>query len=80
MTATLVILPCLDSEQMAASRKAQLDIPRNEAAALGRSAAKAAHDGFYLTRDGRRVVWRDAVQAARAAKRSISPDEKLPMH
>jgi len=79
MSATLVILPCLDSAEMAAARKAEIDIPRNTAAALGRSAVKAARDGFYVTRDGQKVVWRDAVQAARAAKRSISPDAELPV-
>ena len=77
---TLVILPCLDSPQIAGRRKTELDIPRNEAAALGRSAVKAAHDGFYVTRDGQKVGWRDAVQAARAAKQSISPDATLPVH
>ena len=79
MNATLVYLPCLDSAEMAASRKAELDIPRNTAAALGRSAVKAARDGFYITRDGQKVVWRSAVLAARAAKRSIPPDAKLPV-
>jgi hypothetical protein len=37
---TLHILPCLDSEQMAASRRQELDIPRDVAAALGRSAVE----------------------------------------
>ena len=34
----LYLLPCIDSEQMAASRLQDLDIPRDVAAALGRSA------------------------------------------
>jgi uncharacterized protein (TIGR02452 family) len=79
MSATLVILPCLDSAEMAAARKAELDILRNTAAALGRSAVQAARDGFYVTRDGQKVIWKDAAHAARAAKRSISPDAKLPV-
>ncbi|MCX7826819.1 MAG: TIGR02452 family protein [Verrucomicrobiae bacterium] len=74
----LHILPCLDSEQMAASRRRELHIPRNVAAALGRSAVQAAREGFYVTKAGRKVVWRDAVQAACAAKRSIPPDATLP--
>ncbi|MDW8342943.1 MAG: TIGR02452 family protein [Verrucomicrobiae bacterium] len=74
----LHILPCLDSEQMAASRRRELDIPRNVAAALGQSALKAAREGFYFTRDGQKIVWRDAVQAACAAKQSIAPDATLP--
>jgi uncharacterized protein (TIGR02452 family) len=76
----LHILSCLDSEQMAAARLQELNIPRDVAAALGRSAVTAARNGFYLTRDGQEVVWRDAVQAACAARRSIPPNAALPRH
>ena len=76
----LHILPCLDSEQMAASRRQELNIPRDVAAALGRSAVEAAREGHYVTKAGQKVVWRDAVQAACAAKRSIAPDTTLPSH
>ena len=75
---TLHLLPCLDSAQMAASRRQELDIPRDVAAALGRSAVNAARSGRYVTKAGQEVVWRDAVQAACAAKRSIAPDATLP--
>ena len=54
---SLHILPCLDSEQMAASRRRELDIPRDIAGALGRSAVKAGSDGFYVSRDGQEIVW-----------------------
>jgi uncharacterized protein (TIGR02452 family) len=74
----LQILPCLDSEQMAASRRKELNIPRDVAAALGRSAVEAAREGCYVTQAGQKVVWRDAVQAACAVKRSIAPDATLP--
>ena len=74
----LHILPCLDSAQMATSRRQELSIPRDVAAALGRSAVEAARNGLYVTKAGQEVVWRDAVQAARAAKRSIAPDATLP--
>ncbi len=74
----LLILPCLDSEHMASSRQHELDIPGHVAAALGRSALEAAWKGFYITRTGREVVWRDAVQAACAAKQSIDPNATLP--
>ncbi len=74
----LRILPCLDSEAMAAARRQELDIGHEVAAALGRSAVQAAHDGRYIARDGRSVVWRDLVQAACAAKVSIAPDVALP--
>ena len=75
---TLRILRCLDSVQMAASRRRELDIPRDVAAALGRSAVNAAHNGRYVTKAGQEVVWRNAVDAACAAKRSIAPDAPLP--
>jgi uncharacterized protein (TIGR02452 family) len=76
----LHILPCLDSEQMAVSRRQELNIPRDVAAALGRSAVEAAREGHYVTKAGTKVIWRDAVQAACAAKRSIAPDARLPSH
>ena len=61
---TLHILPCLDSAQMAASRRQELNIDRSEAATLGQSAVDAAREGRYITRTGQEVVWRDAVHAA----------------
>lgn len=70
----LHILPCLDSEQMASSRRQELNIPRDVAAALGQSAVEAARKGIYITRAGHEVVWRDATLAACAAKVSIPPD------
>jgi hypothetical protein len=79
MMSALRIVPCLDSAQMAESRRQELDIPRDVAAALGRSAVTAARNGFYVTRDGGEVVWQDAVQTAGAAKRSIAPDTTLPL-
>jgi uncharacterized protein (TIGR02452 family) len=63
---------------MAASRRKELDIPRDIAAALGRSAVEAARQGYYVTEAGRQVDWRDAVQAACAAKVSIAPHAALP--
>jgi uncharacterized protein (TIGR02452 family) len=74
----LHLLPCLDSEQMASSRRQELNIPRDVAAALGQSAVEAARKGIYFTKSGQAVVWRDAVQAACAAKVSIDPDVTLP--
>ena len=74
----LHVLTCLDNDEMAAARKSELDISRHVAEALGRAAVDAAHHGRYLTEDGREVVWKDAVQAAILAKRSIPPDFILP--
>ncbi len=75
---SLRVLPCLDSEEMAAARRQELNIPREVAASLGRSALEAAQAGFYLNRTGQKVVWLEAVQAARAAKQSIPPEARLP--
>ena len=73
----LHILPCLDSAELAASRRHELDIPRSVAAALGRSAVEAAQVGLYITESHQEVQWHDAVQAACAAKISIDPDTHL---
>src|SRR5882724_4748178 len=73
----LYLLPCLDSEQMAASRQQELNIARDIAAALGRSAVQAAQEGLYVTKAGQQIVWRDEVQAACAAKISIEPATAL---
>ena len=59
---------------MAASRRQEMNIGRDVAAALGLSAVQAAREGFYVTKAGQQIVWRDAVQAACAAKISIAPD------
>jgi len=74
----LYIWPCLDSEQMASSRRQELNIHRDVAVALGQSAVEATREGIYVTKTGQEVVWRDAVQAACAAKLSIEPDAMLP--
>lgn len=74
----LKVLPCLDSPEMAETRKQELDISRSAAAALGQSAVLAADKGFYVTRTGRREDWSQLVQAAVSSKISISPDALLP--
>ena len=43
------ILPYIDSVEMAASRRQELDIPRKVAAELGRSAVEAAVEGQYVS-------------------------------
>jgi uncharacterized protein (TIGR02452 family) len=74
----LHVLACLDSERMAEARRQELQIPREVAAALGQSAVKAAREGFYLTKTGQVIVWRDAVQTACATKQSINLNTVLP--
>ncbi len=76
----LKILPCLDSEEMAASNRRELYILRKTAAALGRSAVETASKGHYRTSAGTRVDWKDLVQAACCAKQSIRPDDPLPRY
>jgi uncharacterized protein (TIGR02452 family) len=76
----LLILSCLDSAEMAAVRRRELDIPRDVAAALGRSAVEASISGFYVNKAGEKVDWSPLVQAACSAKRSIPPDAPLPNH
>ncbi len=73
----LEILPCIDSAERAEACRRQLDISRDLARELGRSAVEASRRGIYVTEDGRDVVWRDAVEAACAAKRSIPPEAPL---
>ncbi|MFH7244246.1 MAG: TIGR02452 family protein [Spirulina sp.] len=63
---------------MAATRQQELTLPRKVAASLGRSAAEAARTGFYRTQARQTIDWREAVQAACAAKISIPPEATLP--
>jgi len=44
----LRILPYLDSDELAAVRRQELDLPREAAADLGRSAVEAARNGYYV--------------------------------
>ena len=74
----LVALPCIDSPDIAMSRRSELDIGTSEAAALGRSAVAASRNGYYLNADGEKVDMRSLVQRACAAKLSIAPDHQLP--
>jgi uncharacterized protein (TIGR02452 family) len=76
----LKILPCLDSDELATSRRRELDIPRDVAAALGMSAVEAAATGHYVNGSGAKVDWSHYVQAACSAKLSIPPDASLPPH
>lgn len=74
----LKILPCLDSDEMAASRRQELDISPHVAAELGRSAVEAAIKGYYVYGVDTKVDWSVYVEAARVAKVSIPPNESLP--
>jgi uncharacterized protein (TIGR02452 family) len=76
----LKIIPCLDSDELATTRRRELDISRNVAAALGRSAVEAAANGYYVFGSGAKVDWSLYVQAACSAKLSIPADGSLPSH
>ena len=71
------MLSCLDSDEMAAARRAELDIDRNTARRLGLAAVECAKKGQYVTRDGAVVNWRDDVERSIATKRSIPSDMPL---
>jgi hypothetical protein len=51
----LCIFPCLDSEQMAASRRRELNISRDVAAALGRSSVEAVEKASMSPRPVRKL-------------------------
>jgi len=73
------ILPCIDSEELATSNQRALDISRLFARDLGRSAVEASNEGAYINRAGQRVHFLQAVEHARASKKSIAPDDPLPV-
>jgi hypothetical protein len=77
----IVILPCIDSPDIAASRRTELAIARSAAAALGRSAVEAARNGYYLNGAGDKVDWRLLVQSACRFRRcgpNPKPEFRLP--
>jgi len=74
----LILLPCLDSDEMAASVKSELDISRGVAYELGHSAVKISRQGFYPLPEGQVIKIRESVQAACNAKISIPPEMALP--
>lgn len=74
----LKFLPCLDSTEMSESRKRELGISRQEAAALGRSALEAVGKGHYLNEAGEIVELSSYVRAACSARVSIAPEDPLP--
>lgn len=74
----LKFLPIVDSDDHATRRRAELDLTRDVAAALGHSAVAAVQHGFYITATGQRVDISEAVSHARARIVSLPPDAALP--
>jgi hypothetical protein len=73
----LRILPCFDSDEIAANRRKELAIRPEIAESLGRSAVEAIELGYYLTDDGK-IEWSKALRSACEAKVSIAPETELP--
>ncbi|PAY16354.1 TIGR02452 family protein [Rhodopirellula sp. SM50] len=74
----LHLLPCLDSDEMADARRRELDISRDFARDLGRSAVEISESGFYQNSKGQRVNIQKMVEDAIADKVSIAPEYPLP--
>lgn len=74
----LECLPCVDSDELAAKCRLELDIPRERAAELGRTAVEWSEAGFYINGKGERIDSRDWVERALAQRVSIPPDAQLP--
>lgn len=74
----LVVLPCLDSPELAAALRKEVHVSVWRAMRLGRSALEAIESGRYQTADGHVVDWSQAVRIAREARRSIPADAALP--
>ena len=76
----LMFLPCLDSSEMAESRRRELDISRTSAMELGETAVNAAKNGTYINLSGLVINWHEAVKAACNAKISIPSEAPLPSY
>lgn len=72
------VLPCVDSDEMAAARKRELSLDRAKAVELGKTAVIATREGRYFTQQGRELVWHGAVVAACSATKSLPPNAPLP--
>jgi uncharacterized protein (TIGR02452 family) len=73
----LKILPTLDSPELAAARRRELDVPRDIAKQMAQVELQAAAEGSYL-HEAKRVNWADEIHAACNAKVSIRGDAALP--
>ena len=72
------LLPVIDSDQIAETRKAELAVSRQYATELGRTAIKAIEEGYYR-KDGKDIHWKKEVDHAVQLKRSIPPGENIPL-
>ena len=75
--------PVVDSGELAALRRRELDITPERARSLGLSALAAIREGRYVADDGHLVDWKADVEKAAASKVSLRPDApcpRLPAH
>ena len=70
--------PVVDSDELAARRRRELEIPRDRARSLGISALAAIRAGHYVADDGQMVDWKADIDRAAASKVSLRPDAPLP--
>ena len=77
-SASFRFLPCIDSAAMATARRAELDVPRKHATMLGVTSIEAAKLGYFTNAAGEKVEWREQIEQACSAKKSIRPDDTLP--
>jgi uncharacterized protein (TIGR02452 family) len=70
--------PVVDSGELAALRRRELEITHERARSLGVSALAAIREGRYVADDGHQVDWKADVEKAAASKVSLRPDAPLP--
>jgi uncharacterized protein (TIGR02452 family) len=70
--------PVVDSGELAALRRSELELTRERARSLGVSALAAIREGRYVADDGQCVDWKADVHKALASKVSLRPDAPLP--
>ncbi len=68
----------VDSDELAALRRRELEIPRERTRSLGESALAAIRAGRYRTDDGQSIDWKASVEKAGASRISLPPDAPLP--
>lgn len=73
----LRLLPCLDSEEFAISRRAELDVSPDLAFYQTRLVTQAVEAGYYTNDRGEQVDWKQFIVDACVAKRSIPPWQAL---
>jgi uncharacterized protein (TIGR02452 family) len=70
--------PVVDSDELAALRRRELEITHERARSLGVSALAAIREGRFVADDGQLVDWKADVDKAVASKVSLPPDARLP--